>query len=164
VNARVLRELLDEQHKAGRTLIFSTHQMSQAEALCDRIVMIHQGKKQLDNTPAEIRSRFDPRSILVEPIDTDLAGGKLALVAGVEQVLQRGRNFEVVVLDSSDPATVLGSIASAFPCNRIQLVRPTLEDVFIEIVRSTSTSDEERAELASFATSSRVTLGDSTGD
>ncbi|MEL6741471.1 MAG: ATP-binding cassette domain-containing protein, partial [Planctomycetota bacterium] len=47
VNMRLLRDLIREQHEGGRTVIFSTHVMVQAEQLCDHIVMIHNGKKVL---------------------------------------------------------------------------------------------------------------------
>src|SRR5206468_3164444 len=69
VNMRLVRELVLEQHRRGATILFSTHVMAQAEALCDHIVMIHDGDKVLDATLGEIRSRFDPRSLLFEPLD-----------------------------------------------------------------------------------------------
>ncbi|MBY0262089.1 MAG: ATP-binding cassette domain-containing protein, partial [Phycisphaerales bacterium] len=58
VNRRLMRSLIDEQHRAGRTIVFSTHAMYEAEQLCDRVFMIHRGVKVLDDTIAGIRARF----------------------------------------------------------------------------------------------------------
>lgn len=69
VNRRLLRELIDEQNQAGRTLIFSTHAMFEAEQLCDRLFMINKGDKVLDLPLAEVWNRYDPRAVIIEPID-----------------------------------------------------------------------------------------------
>ena len=97
VNSRALRELIEEQHNSGRTIIFSTHQMSQAEALCDRIVMIHQGRKVLDNTLAEVHAQFDPRSILIEPAMPDADIEPLAALPTVQSVRRVGKAVEVTL-------------------------------------------------------------------
>ena len=145
VNSRLVRSLVDEQHRAGRTIIFSTHQMSQAEALCDRVVMIHNGRKVLDNTPAEIRSRFDPRAILLEPVDADGSHEALAAIAGVRDAIKE-RGHVIVHLDEGADATrMVAQVAAMTPCRRIEVVRPTLEDVFLEIVqRDADPSEAQR--------------------
>jgi ABC-2 type transport system ATP-binding protein len=68
VNRRLMRGLIDEQHRAGRTIVFSTHAMYEAEQLCDRIFMIHRGVKVLDDTLGGIRAKFDPRTVVADPI------------------------------------------------------------------------------------------------
>jgi ABC-2 type transport system ATP-binding protein len=141
VNSRMLRELFEEQHKRGCTVIFSTHQMSQAEALCDRVVMIHEGRKVLDNTPREIRDRFDPHAILVEPLDDAHPGvAALASLAGVARVDRRNAHMLVHARNGVEPSRLLAEVASHVPANRIELLRPTLEDVFITIVDPDRTS------------------------
>jgi ABC-2 type transport system ATP-binding protein len=148
VNARMLRELINEQRDKGRTIIFSTHQMSQAEALCDRVVMIHEGQKVLDNTPAEIQSRFDPRAILIEPaapVDT----GVLTRLAPVASVRPAGKALEVHLKDGVEATSVIPALAAAAPARRIEVVRPTLEDVFISIVEGSLASGEREKLRAS---------------
>jgi ABC-2 type transport system ATP-binding protein len=49
VSVRVLKELVAEERGRGKTVLFSTHVMAQAEELCDQIVMIHKGRKVLDD-------------------------------------------------------------------------------------------------------------------
>jgi ABC-2 type transport system ATP-binding protein len=162
VNSRLLRQLIDEQHRAGRTIIFSTHQMSQAEALCDRVVMIHRGRKVLDNTPAEIRRRFDPRAVAFEPDDgfDPRALSAMPEIAGVHE----GRTLiEARVRDGVDAASVIPRLASAFRVRRIEVVRPSLEDVFIEIVQGEGASDEDREALLAMIRADRAS-SDASGD
>jgi ABC-2 type transport system ATP-binding protein len=158
VNSRLLRGLVQEQHERGCTLIFSTHQMAQAEALCERVVMIHQGRKVLDNTLSEIHARYTPREIVLEPCeDLDERGVRAKLHESVVPALVdvrplagtgRGqRAYRALLTPAADAPQTLRAIAGALACNRIEIVRPTLEDVFIEIVAGSATTGEEREEL-----------------
>lgn len=135
VNARLLRGLIDEQRAKGTTIIFSTHQMAQAEALCDRVVMIHRGRKVLDDSPEAIRSRFDPRALLLEP-----ARGNIAQALGsIEEIVgTRADNgfVRVELREGVDAVGMIARVAGVAPCRRIEVLRPTLEDIFIEIVES----------------------------
>ncbi|HEX2686032.1 MAG TPA: ATP-binding cassette domain-containing protein, partial [Kofleriaceae bacterium] len=55
INAEVLREVVGEIRASGRTVMFSTHLMEQAERLCDHVCIIARGKKVLDGGLAEIK-------------------------------------------------------------------------------------------------------------
>lgn len=134
VNMRLLRNLIDEQHTQGKTVIFSTHVMFQAEQICDHIVMIHQGRKVLDDTLDDIRSRFDPRALHVDPVGGAGSGDEIARVDGVAHVTPVEGAFEVVLNEGIDPQIAMRSLLEAMPLNRVEIKRPTLEDVFIEIV------------------------------
>ncbi|MFG0305178.1 MAG: ABC transporter ATP-binding protein [Phycisphaerales bacterium JB040] len=137
VNMRLLRDLIHEQHASGRTVIFSTHVMPQAESLCDHIVMIHNGQKVLDDTLDGIRSRFDPRGVLFEPLNGD-ATERVRGLAGVSQIRESRGGLEAVLGDGADAQDVLRAIVSAGAMARVELHRPTLEDVFVEIASGQS--------------------------
>lgn len=142
VNMRLLRDLIDEQHAAGKTVIFSTHVMPQAESLCDHIVMIHQGRKVLDDTLAGIRSRFDPRAIVFEPLGSNGAVEAVRAVDGVAGVEEHDGSYEAILTGGADPQAVMRAVMGVGPMARVALHRPTLEDVFIEIVRGDSSAAE----------------------
>ena len=134
VNRRLMRQQIEEQHRAGRTIIFSTHAMYEAEQLCDRVVMIHKGEKVLDNTLEEVWKQHDPRTIIVEPLDAgdpSAAWRSLPSVAGIRAV---GDVYEVALADGHDAAEALRAITVHTPVRRIELKRPTLEDVFVKMV------------------------------
>jgi ABC-2 type transport system ATP-binding protein len=154
VNSRLLRDLIDEQHKRGCTIIFSTHQMYQAEALCDRIVMIHQGRKVIDATPRELADRFNPREVMVEPLTMPGApspnGDTLAALRslpGVERVEALGRSFELTAREGVEASSLIPRVVEAMPVARVEVCRPSLEDIFIEIVEGAHVSHAERERL-----------------
>ena len=134
VNMRLLRSLIDEQHAKGKTVIFSTHVMHQAEQNCDHIVMIHQGRKVLDDSLEVIRQRFDPRALHVDPIEGIGRADAVASVQGVAHVTPVEGSLEVVLDEGVDPQAAMRALLDAMPMNRVEIKRPTLEDIFIEIV------------------------------
>ncbi len=137
VNRRLLRELIDEQHKAGRTIIFSTHAMFEAEALCDQIFMIHQGNKMLDGTLTDILARFDPHALLIEPVEADesSAGDMLRRIEGVRSVTAGARGTQEVRLAEGVPIhAAMRRIIDAMPVRRLEIKRANLEDIFIDLV------------------------------
>lgn len=153
VNRRLIRELIDEQHKGGRTVIFSTHAMFEAEALCDQIFMIHKGVKVLDGSLNEIIAKFDPRSLLVEAVNGDMSG-TLAGLPGVASAVTSSKGvIEVRLKDGTDASSAIRSVVSAIPVRRVEVQRVSLEDVFIDLVlggNGTTTTDRDslRQQLA----------------
>lgn len=146
VNRRLLRELIDEQANAGRTIIFSTHAMHEAEELCDHLFMINRGIKVLDATMPEIRARFDPRTIEVEPMDLT-AIPPLDAIPGVDRFARSRQGYELHLRNSADPTSVIGQVVQAFPVRRIEVRRVSLEDVFIELVEASGQPAPSREEL-----------------
>ncbi len=134
VNRRLMKDLILQLHGAGTTVVFSTHVMFQAEEICDHIVLIDRGRKVLDDSLDGIRRRFDPRSLLFEPLDADLAPEILEAVGGVTGVEREGARWLVRLAEGTDPSRCMRSILEVADAARLELHRPTLEDVFVEIV------------------------------
>jgi ABC-2 type transport system ATP-binding protein len=150
VSARTLRMLVHEEHQRGATILFSTHVMPHAEELCDHVVMMHRGKKVLDDPLSTIRRQYDPRAIRFEPLDRDADLSPLALLAEVERVTQSDGGCEILLVNGTNPASAIPRLAGAVPAGRIEIARPRLEDIFIRIVTGGSAAaDTEvlRAEL-----------------
>jgi ABC-2 type transport system ATP-binding protein len=133
-NTVALRELIFEQRKRGTTVLLSTHVMHQAEQLCEHIVMIHDGRKVLDDPLSRIRERHVPKAIRFEPLeasgDTEAA---LRSVSGVASVERTEGFYRVNLADGVDPGRVLQAIVADVPPSRVELIRPSLEDVFVEL-------------------------------
>ena len=155
VSMRMLRSLILEEHARGTTILFSTHVMPQAEEICEHVVMVHKGRKVLDDSLPGIRSRFDPRSVQFEPLDPGVDTGMLAAMQEVEDVAQGERGLEILLRTDTDPALAMRRIMAAVPAARIELSRPRLEDVFIGLVTdsaSAADTDSLRAQLRDAAT------------
>lgn len=156
VNRRLMRQLIDEQHRLGRTIIFSTHNMYEAEQLCDRIFMIHHGRKMLDASLREILARFDPRAVLVEPMSDDGIEA-IRAVDGIADVVRgvgagaRNHVYEAKLEEGVEASAALARIAAAVPVRRLELKRVNLEDVFIELVERSGERPPSREELSDAA-------------
>ena len=138
VNSELLKNLISELHQQGRTIIFSTHILHQAEQICDRFFLIHRGVKLLDATLPEIRARFDPRTILVEPLN----GLSLERIPGVVHAAaaENGR-IELETADAVDPQMVMREIVTRGPIRSIELRRLSMEEVFVRMVRTDAGAD-----------------------
>src|SRR3984893_13941974 len=134
VNMRLPRDLILAEHRRGATILFSTHVMAQAEELCDHIVMLHRGRKGLDENLDSIRRRQDPRAIVFEPFDPGADLTPLRAVHDVENVTQEEIGHRIDLIAGADPVSTLRAIALAVPPSRIELQRPSLEDVFVGLV------------------------------
>jgi len=134
VSTRLLRDVILEEHRRGATILFSTHVMPHAEQLCDRVVMIHQGRKVLDESVSAIRHQYDPRSLEFEPLDPGADLSSLARLPGVEQVETTDGVTRVTLTSGCDPAAAIGRITAQVPTARIEIARLRLEDVFVQLV------------------------------
>jgi ABC-2 type transport system ATP-binding protein len=138
INMRLLKELIFEQHERGATIIFSTHVMFQAEQMCQHIVMINEGRKVLDDSLANIRSNYDARSLLFEPLDPGGDVSAIEALPGVAEVEGTDGTYEITCADGVEPASLMRPVVEAVAPARIEIKRPSLEDVFIQTVARSS--------------------------
>jgi ABC-2 type transport system ATP-binding protein len=141
VSVRLLREIVMEEHRRGATILFSTHAMSQVEDICQQVVMIHQGRKVLDEPTATLKRRFDHRTVRFEPLATGADVSLVASLADVESMARIDTGYEVRLAPGVDPAAAIRLFTRVIDCARIELARLTLEDIFVDLV-------SERAEEA----------------
>jgi ABC-2 type transport system ATP-binding protein len=137
VNARVLLDTVRALHASGRTILFSTHQMHQAEQLCERVVLINRGEKILDATMEEVSTTFDPRGILVEPEgDADSARDALSRMPGViaAEIAPDGRSVLVAADDDHDAGAMMRAALDTVRCRRVERRRTSLDEVFVRLV------------------------------
>ncbi len=147
VSTRLLRDLVLEEHRRGATILFSTHVMPAAEEICQNVVMIHRGRKVLDQPLDAIRSRYDPRTIEFEPLDPDADVSAVGSLPGVVAVERGPRGYSIGLAEGSEPAPAMRRILEAVPAARLALARPRLEDIFIGLVSETGDTEEKKRQL-----------------
>ncbi len=130
VNVETMRHLILDMKRQGRTVIFSTHIMEQAEQICDSIFLIHRGRKVLDGSLAEIKSRGD-RGIL---IDYDGDGGLLHRLQGVERLNDSGKQAEIFLHPDTDAQAILAQLVGRLSIRRFDLREPSLHEIFVRCV------------------------------
>jgi ABC-2 type transport system ATP-binding protein len=144
---RLLRDCIVAEHERGATILFSTHVMPQAEEICDHVVMIHRGRKVLDDPVSAIRRRYDPRAIVLEPLNAGADVAPVAALADVESCRALDGGYEVLLRAGTDTGRAMQQVAAAVPVARLELKRPRLEDIFVQIVKSDTGSVEAERKL-----------------
>jgi ABC-2 type transport system ATP-binding protein len=130
INAQAIKEAIGEIRAAGATVVFSTHDMSAAEEMCDFIVMIFQGRKVLDGTMKEIRAEYGRTTVRIR---TDAPSRDLLQAEGVGEVVPLAKGFELILEQEADPGAVLSGVASRMPLTRAEIAEPTLHEIFLRI-------------------------------
>ena len=149
VSVRLLREEVQRAHGRGATILLSTHVMAYAEEMCDHVLMIHDGRKVLDQPMAGLRRQFDPRRILFEPLHDGADVSGIAAMPDVLSVEPSGASCTVTLVEGAEPSLAVARIAALVPPARIEIARLRLEDVFIRIVAGGGGLDEAAAALRS---------------
>ena len=131
VNTRLVKEIIEEQRQAGRTIIMSTHQMYQVEALCNRIVLIDKGRSVLYGAVDEIKRRFAGNAVLIE------GEGDFTSVDGVLDAYQRNGAWHLPLAAGISPQEVLRSLASREDVHieRFEVAEASLDDIFVMVVQ-----------------------------
>jgi len=130
VNTDVLQQAVLELQANGATVIFSTHDMNTAEAMCDFICMIFKGRKVLDGTLSQIQDQYGTDTVRVR-IDGDHA--VLRDLPGVQRITDRGQLQELRLADGADSQQVLAAIMSRARVRHFELARPSLHEIFVRI-------------------------------
>src|SRR5262249_38744761 len=141
VSVRMLRELIADEHRRGATILFSTHVMAHAEELCQHVVMIHKGRKVLDEPMSGLRRQYDVRPIRLEPLDPNADASPIRSVPGVMRLDRHDDGYEIGLTEGTDPAAAIRAIAAIVAPARIELARVRLEDVFIRLVSESASGD-----------------------
>jgi len=134
VNAVVLKDLVLELKRSGTTVIFSTHDMSVAEKLCDAIFMIYKGKKVLDGRLSDIQRQYGSDTVRVRLESTN--GVALHGLPGVLEVKDFGNLQELRVNPDTDRQALLSELMRRGRVEHFEVGHPSLQDIFVRIARS----------------------------
>jgi len=131
LNTDLLKDIMREMRNEGKTIIFSTHVMHEAEKLCDSILLINKGRVILDDSLANIKSRRSSDIISAElEGDTDFIE-KLPLVKSVKS---EGKNYEITLSDNADTQQLLKVLVERLHVRRFEEKVPSLHEIFVELV------------------------------
>ncbi|MDE2837987.1 MAG: ATP-binding cassette domain-containing protein [Chloroflexota bacterium] len=137
VNVRVMKDAVSQLRTEGAAIMFSTHQMTDVEELCDRVIMIDRGTVVLDGPLLDIKRRFAGNDLFVAT-DQDPQGA-----AGVLESRRDGAGYALRLADGSAPEDVLRSLLErGARIDRFELATPSLEEIFLRLV------DRDRMEEA----------------
>lgn len=147
INANVLKREILKLRDEGATVIFSTHNMSSVEELCDSITLINKSHDILSGSVAELRRRFSDNSMEMR-FRGDYASLQAALgseVASVEALPpDRDGNLGAKLrLNTSDDMRRVISLAnSAIELRGFNELLPSMDDIFIKTVEASNTKQQ----------------------
>lgn len=128
VNAELLKEMMLDLRNRDKAVILSTHRMNEIEELCDRVLMIDEGKQVLYGGMTEIKSKYSGNSIRLD------FEGHLADIPGVAEIRNHPNYAELVLDAETTPQQVLKQLAaSGITVRRFEIMTPSLNEIFIKI-------------------------------
>lgn len=141
LNIELVKNILLELKREGKTILFSTHVMEQAEKLCDHICMISNGQKVLDGRMSEVKARTGRNTVHVELVGD---GAFVKSLPGVASAIEYSNYYELSLNNGADTNALLRAIADRVQVRRFAIVEPSLYDIFIDLARL---SEEEAVRL-----------------
>jgi ABC-2 type transport system ATP-binding protein len=131
VNTNNLKDILIGLNQEGKTIIFSTHIMEQVEKLCEQICLINRGKKVVDGKLSEVKKKYGYNNVVIsfEGEDTFLDRGDL-----IESSDLYGNYVELKLKEGANPQELLQEAIKFAQVNKFEVVEPTLNDIFIDLV------------------------------
>jgi ABC-2 type transport system ATP-binding protein len=133
VNAQGMKDIVVELAAAGRTVLFSTHVMEQAERMCDRIAIIARGEKVVSGTVAQVKADFGGRHVALGfTRDKQRAEKILADRSLIASMDDYGASAELQMADGADPEQLLALLVrEGVGLRRFEIVEPSLNAIFI---------------------------------
>jgi ABC-2 type transport system ATP-binding protein len=140
VAARALRATVSALVQSGKTVLLTTHDMAEADALCDRIGVIAGGRLRVEGTPAQLKARVADRTVVEIEANqlTPSTVDELRRIPGVAAVsVEEGDSAQVVRVQSAAGRELTPTLLARLNGARIGRVitrEPTLEDAYVDVV------------------------------
>lgn len=129
VNVELLKEIVLELKAAGKTIIFSTHQMELAEQICDDICLINRSRKVLEGPLREVKRGFSRHAVALR-----LEGGDGVLDDSllVTNIKRHADEIEALLAEGASAQILLKRlIDSGATVGKFEMIEPSLNDIFI---------------------------------
>ncbi len=131
LNVDLLKRLILNLRDRGTTVILCTHQMEQAQRMCDRLALYNRGRIVVEGTLDEIRARFAARIVALEG-DGDFSG--LRRLAGVLDAHIADGHARIELDEHTDTNALLRMAAEAGRVSRFEVQRPDLHEIFVKLI------------------------------
>lgn len=144
VSVNLLKSVILDLKQRGKTIIFSTHQMEQVEQMCDDICLINHGRQVLSGALREVKRGYGKNTVIL-----DYEGAESFLDGDLVKRHNRFANHsEILLNDGADAQEVLRrALGAGARVNRFEIVEPSLNEIFIEVVTRTAKTTARTAEV-----------------
>jgi ABC-2 type transport system ATP-binding protein len=134
---RLIRDMIRELNAKGTTVFLTTHNMDEANQLCDKIAIINHGKIAAIDSPERLKSRSSGLQSIEVSFNKKVDTKELMGIRGVNEVKKLGDKWRLYVENPSEAIESLVAFAGAGKAKIISLntLAPTLEDVFLRLTQ-----------------------------
>jgi ABC-2 type transport system ATP-binding protein len=133
INTAIIKDYLIEFRQKGKTIIFSTHVLEQAEKLCDEITLLARSKKILEGNLKELKHRFS-RNLL--QISVDAEASQIAALPGVATSQAVNGGYLIGLAPGTDQREFLRRALERFPLQGFSAKEPELEEIYLDAIRA----------------------------
>ncbi|MGK2851388.1 MAG: ABC transporter ATP-binding protein [Candidatus Limnocylindrales bacterium] len=134
VNLALLREAFVELRDRGKTIVFSTHQMEAAEALCESLAIVDKGRVVVAGTLTAIKRASRARTVRLG-VEGETMPAWLGALPGVLAVRPGAGFAELELAAGTEPSAILAAaVTRGAAVTRFEVAEPSLEAIFIEKV------------------------------
>ena len=137
MNAQALKDTVVELKRGGKTIIFSTHLMENAERMCDAVCIIARGQKVLDGTIEDVKAGHGGQCVALA-LDAEESNGAIALLrdsALVRRLDDSNRYVEIELKPDVHPRQLLRYLVDAgLAIQRFELIQPSLHQIYLQKV------------------------------
>ena len=127
VNTELLKDMFLDLRNRGKAIILSTHQMNQVEELCDRILMVNNGRAVLYGDLSELKLTYKGNSVLLD------FKGELGEVPGITEKRTHRDYVELILDEKTTPQQVLAHLVSrGVAVNHFEVATPSLNEIFLK--------------------------------
>ena len=133
INTSIIKDYLIEFRQKGKTIIFSTHVLEQAEKLCDEIALLARSKKILEGNLRELKRRFS-KNLLQLSVEAEPA--QIAALPGVASSQPVNGGYVIALAPGTDQREFLRRALERFPLQGFSAKEPELEEIYLDAVRA----------------------------
>ncbi|MHC4739082.1 MAG: ABC transporter ATP-binding protein [Planctomycetota bacterium] len=138
VNQDLLKDIIMQMRNQGKTVVFSTHVMHEAEKLCDFIVLINKGKLVVNGTLEQIRSKWKSHAVYAK-LDGDT--GFLDSLPMVKAVNSLAGRLEIELAENADPQQLLKTLVEKVNVQNFEIKSLSLHEIFVKLVGTKNAQD-----------------------
>jgi ABC-2 type transport system ATP-binding protein len=133
INTALMKEYFQEFRARGKTIVFSTHVLEQAEKLCDEICLLARAKKILEGPLSTLKQQYS-RNLL--RLSVDAGAQQVAALPGVVSSQAVNGGYLITLEPGTDHREFLRRTLERYPVNAFSQKEPDLEEIYLEAVRA----------------------------
>lgn len=144
VSVDQLREAIMDLGRRGKTILFSTHIMEQAERICDSILLVNKGQEVVSGPLEQIKGEYGSRNVAIE-FSGD--GSFMRDLPCVEAINEFPRYVDITIKDGHTADELLSAIVGKVSVQRFNVSTPSLHTIFVKLVGGDPTATEADSDV-----------------